>query len=344
MTSIASPPTGKRPTMVDVAREAGVSLKTVSRVVNGESSVGDATAEKVRVAIELLGYRRNDLARSLRPGQRTGLVGFVIADIGNPFYSSIARAVERAEPDLRVVIASTEEDQYRERELVADLIARGVDALIVFPSQGDASYLDHEVAAGTPVVCVDRPPVGCSLVDTVVLDNRGGAAAAIHHLFRHGHRRVAFLGDDPHEVSTSAQRLAGYRSAHEEASIPVETRLIRVGSHDARQAESLARALLLTSEPPTAVFCTNNRNTVGALRAIRALAPDTALVGFDDVEFADLLDPPLTVVTYDLDRMGLLAAERLLQRLEHGHDMPAVHEVVPTVLVPRGSGEIPPPP
>ena len=329
-----------RPTMRDVASRAGVSLKTVSRVINGESGVAVATAARVGDAIDELGFQRNDLARSLRQGISSSTLGLVIEDVANPFYSAIAQAVEAAarERGYLLITASCEEDPERERELVNALLRRRVDALLLVPASREHSYL----AGGTPVVFLDRPPVGVE-ADCVLLDNLGGARQAVEHLLAHGHERIAMIGDTV-ELYTAAERLAGYRQALEAAGVPVREELIRLGTHDAEQAERVVDDLLAL-EPdrrPTALFAGNNRNAVGALRALRTAPQQLALVGFDDFELADLLAVPATVVRHDSQQMGAHAAALAFERLD-GADHPPRRIVVPTELVVRGSGEVPPP-
>jgi LacI family transcriptional regulator len=329
-----------RPTMRDVAERAGVSLKTVSRVINAEPGVATATAARVGDAIDELGFQRNDLARSLRQGVTSSTLGLVIEDVANPFYSAIAQAVESAarERGYLLITTSCEEDPERERELVQALLRRRVDALLLVPASRDHTYLVRETAGGTPVVFLDRPPVGVE-ADCVLLDNLGGARTAVRHLLAHGHERIAVIADPP-ELYTAAERLAGYREALAAANVPVREELIRLGTHDAEQAETVVRELLAlpADRRPTALFAGNNRNAVGALRALRDAQP-VALVGFDDFELADLLS--VTVVRHDIQRMGAHAAALAFARLD-GADHSARTVVVPTELVVRGSGEVPP--
>jgi LacI family transcriptional regulator, galactose operon repressor len=328
-----------RPTMRDVASRAGVSLKTVSRVINEEPGVAATTAARVGDAIDELGFQRNDLARSLRQGVSSATLGLVIEDVANPFYSAIAQAVEAAarERGFLLITASCEEDPERERELVHALLRRRVDALLLVPASREHGYL----AGDTPVVFLDRPPAGLE-ADCVLLDNFGGARTAVEHLLAHGHRRIAMVGDTE-ELFTATERLAGYRHALEAAGVPVNDELIRLGTHDAAQAERVVDELLALppDRRPTALFAGNNRNSVGALRALRS-APPVALVGFDDFELADLLATPATVVRHDSQRMGAHAAALAFARLDGG-DHPPRQVIVPTELVVRGSGEIPPP-
>ncbi|GAB2862209.1 LacI family DNA-binding transcriptional regulator [Actinoallomurus bryophytorum] len=332
-----------RPTMRDVARRAGVSLKTVSRVVNGEDGVRPDTTEKVNAAISALGFRRNDIARALRGGKRTRSLGLVIKDVANPFYSLIARGVEEVARtnDLLVISGCSDEDPARERHLIRSLCERRVDGLLVVPSGNDHRYLIPEINMGTPAVFIDRPPEDALQADVVLIDNAGGARAAVTHLIEHGHRRIACLVDLP-GIFTARERRRGYDEALREHDVPVDESLIRVGQHDVAGAESAMAELLALGDPPTAVFTGNNRLTVGALRAIQAAGAGTALVGFDDLELADMLATPVTVVAHYPAEMGRRAAGLLCRRMA-GEELPPQRVVLPTHLIVRGSGELPPP-
>jgi LacI family transcriptional regulator len=330
-----------RPTMSDVARAAGVSLKTVSRVVNREPGVRPDTSDRVRLAIEELGFRRNEAARVLRQGHVSRTLGLVIEDMANPFYFGIMRGVEEAARGLGllVIAASSDESGERERELTLALCERRVDGLILVPAADDHAYLLPEMRLGVPIVFLDRPPQGID-ADTVLVDNVGGADAATSHLLEQGHRRVAMVGDTP-TLYTSVQRLRGYRNALERHGLPFDERLVRLGRHDVRDAEGAAKELLALPDPPTAIFAGNNRSTIGVLRASAANGR-TALVGFDDFELAELLPVPVTVVATDSVELGRRAAQLLLERLAGRNGRPKT-VVLPTTLVQRGSGEIVPP-
>ncbi len=330
---------GDRPTMVDVARVAGVSLKTVSRVVNQERGVRPETEARVRDAVQALGYRANDIARNLRRGRPSATLGLVIEDVRNPFYSGIARAVEEVarRHGYLVIIANSDEDPSSERAAVGTLLGRQVGGLLIVPAGRDHSYLMDEVQSGTPVVFMDRPADSIE-ADEVLLDNVGGAARATEHLLAQEHRRIGVVGDPP-TVPTIAERVAGYQDTLERAGIPVDESLIRVGAHDVRDAEAATRELLALADPPTAIFATNNRACIGALHALRVTDAPTALVGFDDFELADLLK--VTVVRHDPSDMGRRAAELLFGRLA-GDERPPQRVVLPTELVVRGTGEVRP--
>ncbi len=327
--------------MSDVAEAAGVSVKTVSRVVNEEPGVRRETAEAVRRTIAQLGFRPNDLARALRRGRRSGLFGLVIEDVSNPFYSAIARGVEEVTRSrgMLAIAASSDEDGERERDLVRLFCERRVDGLLIVPAGDDHGYMLPELRSGTRVVFIDRPPRKID-ADVVLLDNVGGARTAVEHLLAQGHRRIGFVGDAP-GIFTAGERLRGYRDALRRAGLAADPSLIRLGAHDAAAAEEAVSELLALPDPPTALFAGNNRITVGALRALGRDGYRLALVGFDDLELGEMLAVPVTVVAYDPAELGRRAAELLAERLA-GDDGPPQRVVLPTTLIPRGSGEVKP--
>ncbi|MGH2949650.1 MAG: LacI family DNA-binding transcriptional regulator [Solirubrobacteraceae bacterium] len=329
--------------MRDVAALAGVSLSTVSRVVNG-TPVAPELAVKVTRAVEMLGYRHNEAARNLR--RASGLsasVGLIFEDISNPFFSAIHRGVEDVARTRSVLTlaGSSDEDAARERELAESLVGRRVDGLVIVPAAGSHSYLLRDVEAGMALVFVDRPPQFID-ADFVVSDNAGGSAAAVTHLIEAGHSRIGFLGDQP-EIFTAAERLRGYREALAMHGVPDDPVLVRHPAFRAVGVDTTVRELLAEPNPPTALFTAQNLITMGALRTIHELGlQDTvALVGFDDIPLADALSPGITVVAQDPYGLGRRAAELLFSRLD-GYDGPARRVVLDTTLIERGSGEIRP--
>ncbi|MDL2075086.1 LacI family DNA-binding transcriptional regulator [Streptomyces sp. GXMU-J15] len=331
---------GNRPTMKDVAARAGVGLKTVSRVVNGEPGVTPETERRVQEAIEALGFRRNDSARVLRKG-RTASIGLVLEDLADPFYGPLSRAVEevaRAHGAL-LINGSSAEDPDREQELALALCARRVDGLVVIPAGDDHRYLEPEIRAGVATVFVDRP-AGRIDADVVLSDNYGGARDGVAHLIAHGHRRIGFIGDMP-RIHTAAERLRGYRAAMEDAGIPVADSWMSLGVTTPERVRSAAEEMLCGPEPVTAIFTGNNRVTVTVIRVLAEQSRQVALVGFDDLELADLLQPGVTVVAQDAAALGRTAAERLFRQLDGTLVTPERIEL-PTRLITRGSGELPP--
>ncbi|MFC4021671.1 LacI family DNA-binding transcriptional regulator [Micromonospora sp. GCM10011542] len=321
--------------MVDVARHAGVSLKTVSRVVNDEP-VGRELVDRVLAAIAELGFRRNDIARNLRSGQVSATIGLLIEEIANPFYATLASVAAEVAAVHRTLLitASSEEDPARERALLADLTQRRVDGLLVVPAGDDHSFLRREVELGMPVVFLDRPPERL-LADAVLLDNQGGSRAGIRALLDAGHRRIALLLG-PLRTYTMRERLAGARAELAGAGVRDEA-LLRDGITSPEEAERAAAALLDLPDPPTAFFCGNNRLTVGALQELHRRGSTAALVGFDDFELAHLMPRPLTVIGYDSRELARVATERLFQRIAGDQSGPST-TLLPTWLLHRGLG------
>jgi LacI family transcriptional regulator len=337
---------GKPPrvTIREVAALAGVSLKTVSRVVNDEPGVSADLVARVRVAVERLGYRPNATASALRRRDgRTATIGLLLEDVGNPYSSAVHRAVEDAARGRGVVVfaASSDEDPERERDAIEVFTGRRVDGLIMMPASHDQSYLLAERRNGTAVVVIDRPPAFID-VDSVTVDNRAGAETGVRHLLDQGHRRIAYLGDLD-TIATAAQREVGYRQAHVAGGVAVDGGLVRTAVRSSAAAADAVVALLDLPDPPTALFAAQNLITIGAVRALRAVGRhhEIALVGFDDFVLAELLDPAVTVVMQDPGAVGAAAAKLLFGRID-GDRTPSHHVVLPTTLVARGSGEIAP--
>jgi LacI family transcriptional regulator len=334
-----------RPTMRDVAALAGVSLKTVSRVINGTPTVAPELVSQVQRAATQLNYHPNLTASSLRRGDGKSLmIGLMLEDIANPYSSTIYRSAENVARarGVGLLAGSIDEDPERERELAAALFLRRVDGLIIVPSGQDHSYLLDEMKMGTAVVFVDRPPRYLA-ADSVVADNRAGATEGIRHLIAHGHRRVAYLGDLT-SIATAQERFAGYQDALREAGLTVDQHLVRHDLHTIDAAKAAATELLTGPNPPTALFSEQNLVTIGTVRALRGagLQHRIAVVGFDDFPMADLLEPGIAVVAQDPAAIGTLAAEILFRRIDG--DGSAVQErVVPIRLIKRASGAITPP-
>ena len=334
----------RRPTMRDVALSAGVSLKTVSRVVNAEDGVSLDLAERVEQAIRALQYQPDERARNLRQSDsRSGSIGFVMVDVSNPFFSSILRGLEdvaRARNSF-VLSGSSDGDSDREDQLIETFIARRVDGLVVIPSGENLAALRAEAARGTPVVFLDLEAKGFAS-DLVRSDHRGGARAATKHLIDHGHRDIAFLCDDP-TIFSAGQRLRGFKEAMTRADVPVRPEWIITGRHPPDQWKQFVSELIAQPTRPTAIFTAQNFITIGALQALHELnlQRTIAMVGFDDIELADIVEPGVTVIPQQPRELGRRAGVMLFDRLD-GFTGPQVKEVVATTLIERGSGEIRP--
>lgn len=330
--------------MRDVAALAGVSLKTVSRVVNGEPGVSPALAARVTRAAEQLDYRPNLTASNLRRSdRRTATVGLLVDDVANPFFADIHRGVEEVarERGVAVMAASLDRRDDLEAEIVRTFASRRVDGLLLVPTARDQSYLATELRSGWPIVCVDRVPAGVT-VDAVLSDNHEASMAAVGHLIRGGHRRIGILCDET-TLMTARERLRGYQDAMRRADLPVEASWIRADVLSLERSDDAVQQMMTRPDAPTAIFAAQNYVTMGACRALHRLGLERmiALVGFDDFAMADVLEPGVTVIAQDARGMGRKAAEALFGRMD-GHDGPVSTEIVPSQLVIRGSGEIPP--
>ena len=331
--------------MRDVAALARVSLKTVSRVVNRERGVSDDLRERVERAVERLDYTHNLTASNLRRSHgSTGVVGALVQDVSNSFSVGLLRSLEDAARERQCVVltASIDEETDRERALVADLVARRVDGLILMPSTQDQSYLASEVRAGLPTVFVDRPPRGIE-ADSVLVDNRRGAKEAVSHLLGFGHTRVAVLVDLT-TIPTAAARLRGFEAALKAEGLKPDPALVVTGLRTTEEAQHAVTSMMGMDDAPTAIFACRNILSIGAIRALRelGLSQEVALVGFDDFPLADLMTPSLTVIRQNVREIGRRAAELLFSRIEGDTSPPRRILSVPTLVV-RGSGEIRPP-
>lgn len=324
-----------RPTMVDVAADAGVSLKTVSRVVNGVATVDEALAARVLASVERLGFRRNDVAANLRAGTGTSTIGLITADFSNAFYTTLAGGLAGSArgQGFHIITASSEEDPELERTTALDLCQRRVSGLVMVPTDTDHSYLLPEMQRGIPVVFVDRPGNGLD-ADAVLADNAGGARLAVEHLLTAGHRRIAMLTDSL-GIFTMRERLDGVRTALRAVGAALDETLVRTGVHSPTDAAKVAADLLRSEHPPTALIAANNRATTGAVEAIRRDGADVEVVGFDDFELSGLLPMPVTIVDYDIAALGATAGERLFARLGGDTSEPTTTRL-PTRLIQRG--------
>ena len=332
--------------MRDVAALAGVSIKTVSRVINDEAGVSNDLVTRVESAAQQLDYRPDLAASSLRRGaRRTATLGLMLEDVANPFSGAVHRGIDdvAGERGVAVLATSLDEDPVREREVARTMIQRRVDGLIVVPTGTDQSYLRSEMQDGLAAVFLDRPPNFLD-ADTVLATNREGAREAVEHLLEVGHRRIAFLGDLA-VIATASDRHEGYLDAMRDAGIQVDERLVRRDLHTREAAQAAAEELLqLPSDiAPTALFASQIFVTIGTIHALHRhdLRYLIALVGFDDVDLADVLDPGITVIAQDPYVMGKAAAELVFARLD-GERGSSRHITIPTQLLVRGSGEIRP--
>ncbi len=332
-----------RATIREVAALAGVGIKTVSRVINEEPHVSEATRSRVQYAINALNFTPHEGAGALRRSvRRHRAIGLVLDAVDNPFSAAINRAVEvlADEHEVAVFAASSDDSVGRERALVATFLRRRVDGIVMTSIDTDHGYLRPDMEHGLRVVFVDRPPVGL-VADTVVTNNAEASAMGVGHLLRHGHTRVAYLGDDP-RISTAGERRTGFDLAL--AAHGLAAAGYRDDLRSAEAAEQAAAELLDRPEPPTALFTAQNLVTIGVVRALhrRGLQDRVAVVGFDDLPLGDLIRPGISVIAQDVREIGTQAARLLLAEPDPDRTGPQ-RIVVPARLIARGSGELPPP-
>ena len=326
----------RRVTIGDVAAEAGVSVATVSKVINDRWGVAETTSARVRAVVEQLGYQSSLVAQSLR-SRSTKVIGVLVVDI-EPFSAEllkgVARAIDGSGYELvifsgcgRAVDQVGWERRYLSR--VSGTLCDG--ALLVTPSSVDETF-------GAPVVAVDHN-VASSGLPTVDADNLKGAVIATEHLLELGHRRIGLLAGRP-DLESAHLRARGYRAALERAGIEVDPSLIRVGGYQVDTAEEATRQLLELVDRPTAIFAANDVSAIAAMSVARSMGlvvtDDLSVIGFDNVPESALCEPPLTTIEQPIQQMGFAAAKILIRLIDGTESVPG-HTLLPTRLVVRGS-------
>lgn len=317
-------------TMRQVAERAGVSAKTVSRVINNDRYVSDDVRGRVETAIAELSYVPNLMARTFRSG-RDPAIGVAIPDISDPFFATLTREVEQIARSrgVAVFITSLGQDGAEEQGRVEALLGRQLTGLITTPIAADQSYL-RPWQDRTTIVFIDRSPSKIT-ADSVVEDDHSGAHQATAHLIGHGHRRIAFIGDTM-ATTTTARRLQGYRAALRDADVTEDPRLVLLGPATG------VIGLLALAEPPTAIFSSNARCTIGVIPALQQAGHRTIpLISFGDFPLAEAIQPPPSVIDQDPVSVGRVAATRLFERIEHPHRRLKRTIVLPVPLIVRGS-------
>jgi LacI family transcriptional regulator len=304
-------------TMRDVAKAAGVSTATVSRVLNKPGEVEQTLTERVLRAIQELNYRPNLVARGLRT-QATSVVALIISDIENPFFTSVCRGVEDAasRAGYSVMVCNADEDLGKERDYIAMLAAQRVAGIIISPASAELTDISPLQERGIKVVALDRPlPIA---TDSVRVDNRAGARAATHHLLASGARRVACI-TGTHGATTARERLSGYLEALAVAGVEPDPALQHFADFKEQGGYDAVVRVLELEDPPDAIFVANNRMTTGALHALAdhgiAIPEEVSIVGFDELPWADVVTPSITTVRQPTYEMGTAAARMLIERI-----------------------------
>jgi len=326
-------------TLRDVARKAGVSKSTVSRVLNGSGYVSQETRQRVMETLQALDFQPNTVARSLVQG-KTRTIALIVPSINTPFFAELARRAEDVayRRGYAVMVCNTDEDPEREAVYLRLVQQKQVDGVIVCPARTTSRLLRSLARNRLPIVFVDRTMANVH-ADTVTTDNAEGAFAAVKHLLSRGHRRIGIVSG-PQEIPVMRERLAGWKRALLEEGIEPDAGLIWSGAPTEETGKQAVRHFLALKPPPTAIFTSCCPLTLGVLSALRQqgirIPQNMALVGFDDFEAASLLDPPLTVVAQPIPTIATVATKLLLERVEGRNDHPA-HLVVKTNLVIRKS-------
>lgn len=333
---------GRPATIKDVAAHAGVSVATVSAVINSNKYVSPDLIQRVHESITALGYERNSLAQGLKK-QTSHTIGLIISDITNPFFTSVVRGVEDVANarGYSLILGNTDEDLQKEMSYMRLLDSKRADGLIVAVTLGNHAYLRSWPTQRLPLVSIDRLPSELS-IDAVLVDNVAGARQAVEHLITLGHERIGIV-TGLSGITTTEERLTGYQQALEAHGIPLDPALIAEG--DSRIDGGERGALQLLTEEvvrPTALFMTNGLMVIGALQAINRVGlrcpEDIALVGFDDFEWAAVMHPRLTTVCQPTYEIGQKAAELLFERLEKRDTAPQVIRLQPRLIIRESSG------
>jgi len=325
--------------MRDVAERAGVSVSTVSHVINGTRPVSDELRQRVLAAMDEMGYQPNRLARSLRRGE-THTIGMVVPDSANPFFAEVARGIEDTsfEHGYSLILCNSDGDLEKELFYTNVLTEKQVDGILFVAAGVSTEHICALQERRIPVVVVDREIPDVS-VDEVLTDNARGGWLATRHLLELGHRRFGCI-TGPSNLTPSAERVTGYRQALEEGGVPVDEVLIVKGDFQYESGYRAARQLLAMDDPPTAIFACNDLMAVGAISAAvelgRKVPSDLSVVGFDDVPLASFTNPPLTTVVQLKYEMGVIATAMLLERM-CDCDMPPCRRMLDTTLVIRQS-------
>ncbi len=311
----------------EVAKRAGVSLGTVSNVLNRPEIVAEETRRRVQIAIEEIGFVPNGSARQLRVG-RSQHIGLVVLDVANPFFTEVARGVEDLanQAGYVVILCNSDDSVEKENNYLQVLEQQRTQGVLITPVQSDASYLQRFRERGIAVVLLDRPSRIKDLCSVAVDDVRGGELAAAH-LLEQGHQRIAFV-HGPLSIRQIADRRRGVLKAIKAAGLNPDHALVDISTpaQTAREGEQSVEKLLSATIKPTAVFCANDLLALGVMRALIkrgiSIPRDMALVGYDDVEFAGVLSTPLTSIRQPKYELGRTAAELLLDEANN----PATHQ------------------
>lgn len=332
-----------KPTIYNVAQRAGVSIATVSKVLNHTGRISEETRRRVLAIMDEMGYQPSVVASALT-GKSTFTIGMLVPDLANPFFAEVARFTEDRGHELgyNIVICSTDNDPEKEADYISLLQQKSVDGLIIATGTANDAILKDMLKRNIPIALFARD-LPTMAVDTVLVDDYMGGYLAASHLAELGHRRIAVIAEGT-QVLSSRERLRGYRSAMEEHGIDIDERLIGVSDFTIEGGKRTAGALLDGTEPPTAIFACNDLLAIGAIQAARergiAVPDHLSVVGFDNTMLADIVYPPLTTVAQPIRQIGSQVVDLLVQEIR-GDKRNKQRIILLPELVVRGSTHAP---
>lgn len=328
----------KKVKLADVAAHASTSVKTASRVINGDEKVSPEVRARVEQSVIALGYRVDLLARSLRKGV-DDVLAVIVPSIGDKFFATAIEEIEATalERDTQIIIASNHHDPAKEKLIVKQLEQRRVSGLIIVPNTANYAFMK---LSPTPTVFLDREPDGLE-ADVVKVDDTFGAQLATDHLISAGHRRIAVISDSS-KVKTSGWRIEGYKASLRKNNIPVQDKYIFIGASEVEDGVRIGAQLLRDFPEITAIFSSRSTITMGLLRVLHERnRHDIAIVSFGDFEMAQVVEPKISVIDHSPRELGRLAALRIFAKID-GQELPIETLMGHLSIIRRGSGEIPP--
>ncbi|MBE7684411.1 MULTISPECIES: LacI family DNA-binding transcriptional regulator [Paenibacillus] len=330
-------------TIYDIAREAGVSIATVSQVINGKGKISEKRRAEVMEIMERLNYQPSAIAAALT-GKQTYTLGLLVPDISNPYFAELARAIEDRSRQLgySVVICSTDNKDERVERYLNLLQQKRVDGMMIGTGIDNAEILSPLLQQSIPVALIARQLPSLS-VHTVSIDDRLGGALAAEHLLQLGHTRFGVVSE-PLKVSSSKERVRGFREAVEEAGLALESSQVRESTADIQSAKQEVLVLLEQTNRPTGIFCCNDMQAIGALQAAKELGlqvpEDVSIVGFDNTILASVTNPPLTTVAQPIEDLGHRAVDLLIDELKDEHKRPQKLVLKPELVIRESTGDV----
>lgn len=331
----------KRATLKEVAKLAGVSTATVSNALNGTKYVSEEVMDKIQAAIQELNYQPNIVAKSLRV-QESRIIGLLISDIANPFLTLVVRGIEEelAKSNYNILLCNSDSSVEKERKYLEVLIGKRVDGLIVSSAGNTGDYFRSLDKSGVPIVFLNRCPEFMNS-DVIMTNNIQGAYSATEHLIRHGYGRIAVI-TGPSSISTGKDRLIGYKRALEDYSVTLSDELVKEGMFTIQSGYDKMKELMEQETKPDAVFICNNSMTLGAYKYLKesgiSIPDQIAVLGYDDPDWADIVDPPITTVRQPAYQLGVQAASLMLARIKDRQVKREIMYMDTTLIIRRSCG------